>query len=127
MRPSVLIVDDEPAILFAISEFLTARGYAVECASEVEEAQALVSNIDFDVVITDINLSPIAHSGGLLVISCIRERGLRARVVVLTAHASPETTAEAHRLGIDLFLRKPVVLSDLATAIEALQEGPHVV
>lgn len=127
MRSSVLIVDDEPAILFAISEFLTARGYAVECAREVEEAQALVSNIDFDVVITDINLSPIDQAGGLLVISRIRERGLRARVVVLTAHATPEMTAEAYRLGIDLFLRKPVVLSDLANAIETLQEDSLVV
>lgn len=127
MSPSILIVDDEPAILFAISEFFTSHGYAVECASEVEEAQALLSNFDFDVVVTDINLSPLAHAGGLLVITCIRERGLRARVVVITAHATPAITAEAHRLGIDLFLRKPIALAELAAAIASLQEEPRIV
>ncbi|HVR37747.1 MAG TPA: response regulator [Thermoanaerobaculia bacterium] len=127
MTTSILIVDDEPAIRFAVAQFLTQRGYSVECASEAEEAQALISNLDFDVVITDLSLSPIDHAGGLLVISCIRERGLRARIIVMTAHASPAMTAEVHRLGVDFFLRKPVALSDLVAAITSLRKEPKLV
>src|SRR5258708_12363926 len=52
MKCRVLLVDDEPSILFAAQRYLTANGFEVQCAQELEEAQALLSNDAFDIVVT---------------------------------------------------------------------------
>jgi DNA-binding response OmpR family regulator len=113
----VLLVDDEPSLLFAIRDFLTSEGFQVECATEREEAQALLLNITFDVAVTDLRLTPLNPVEGLQLASFIRERVLPTRVIVLTAVASPEAEAEAKRIGVDAYLRKPASLRGLATLI----------
>lgn len=120
MTCKVLIVDDEQPILFAMQHFLTSKGFEVLCASELEVAQALLSNDDFDIVITDLRLSSLQGAEGLMVIESVRSLASESRVVVLTAHATPEVEAEARRLGVDLFLRKPASLHDLAEKMNDL-------
>jgi DNA-binding response OmpR family regulator len=113
----VLLVDDEPSLLFAIRDFLTTEGFEVECATEREEAQALLLNVTFDVAVTDLRLTPLNSIEGLQLASFIRERVLPTRVIVLTAVSSPEAEAEARRIGVDAYLRKPASLRCLATLI----------
>jgi DNA-binding response OmpR family regulator len=113
MTCKVLLVDDEPPTLFAMHCYLTAKGFDVQCARELEEAQALLANDLFDIVITDLRLTPIQGAEGLLVIELVRSRGMDAHVIVLTAYATPEVEAAARRLGVDLFLRKPASLPAL--------------
>src|ERR1700752_1452207 len=81
MKGRILIVDDELELLSAINDYLTSRGYDCECASETAEAMALLAHIPFDVVLTDIYLSPLVQPDGLAVISFIRERALASRVI----------------------------------------------
>lgn len=120
MTARILIVDDELALLSAISDYLTGRGYRCECASEVAEAMALLAHIPFDVVVTDVYLSSIPQADGFAVISFIRERALASRVIVMTAHDTAQIISESERLSADLFLRKPVRLHLLADALETL-------
>ena len=65
MKRRVLIVDDETSLLFAARQYLTDTGFEVECAREAEEAQALLANFEFDVVITDIRLTELQGAEGL--------------------------------------------------------------
>lgn len=120
MTARILIVDDELALLSAISDFLTGRGFECECASEVAEAMALLAHMSFDVVVTDVYLSHIPQADGFAVVSFIRERALSSRVIVMTAHDTPQIISESERLLADLFLRKPVSLNLLAEALGAL-------
>ncbi len=120
MKCKVLLVDDELPILFAMERYLSANGFEVETARELEEAQALLSNDVFDIVITDLHLTPIQKAEGLLVIELVRSRGMASRVIVLTGHAAPEVEAAAYELGVDLFLWKPASLPVLATTMRAL-------
>lgn len=120
MKCRVLIVDDEQPILSAMEHYLTAKGFEVLCARELEEAQALLCNDVFEIVIADLNLSPIQGAEGLLVIELLRARGMASRVIVLTAHAIPEVEAAAHKLGVDLFLWKPISLADLVGKMHGL-------
>jgi EAL domain-containing protein (putative c-di-GMP-specific phosphodiesterase class I)/CheY-like chemotaxis protein len=103
MKCRVLLVDDEQPVLFAMERYLGANGFDVTCAREMEEAQALLSNDVFDLVITDLRLTPIQGAEGLLVIELVRSRGMAARVIVLTGNAKPEVEAAAHKLSVDLF------------------------
>ena len=57
-RLSILVVDDEPAIRFALSRFYTRRGWDVADAPSGEAALALLRGVDadFDVVLCDVNM-----------------------------------------------------------------------
>ena len=123
MRRRVLIVDDEISLLFAARQYLTDHGFDVECAQEWEEAQALLANVAFDVVITDIRLTPLQAAEGLHVIDFIRHRRLGVAVIVLTAHATADVVLEARRLGADAIFYKPVPLPKLAAEITRLSEA----
>jgi len=125
MRKRILIVDDETALLSAISDYLKELGYECECASEAAEAIALLAHIPFAVVITDVYLSPVPQADGFAVVSFIRERSLASRVIVMTAHDTPQVLQEAQRLSADLFLRKPVPLRQLADALRDFTGATH--
>ena len=123
MRKRILFVDDEPSLLYAVQQFLTDAGFDVDCALELEEAQALLSNIAFDVIVTDIRLTPLQGAEGLHVLGFARQRGLKTRLVVLTAYATQDVEGEARRLGVDAFLNKPLPLPRLAAVLTSLTEG----
>jgi DNA-binding NtrC family response regulator len=123
MPSRVLFVDDEKSLLFAAREYLTQQGFEVECAQEWEEAQALLANATFDVVITDIRLTNLQGAEGLHVLDFIRHQRLGVPVVVLTAHASPAVEDEARRLGAQAIFCKPVPLPRLAAEITRLMEA----
>lgn len=118
----VLIIDDEKSLLFAMHDYLTRDGFDVICAVELEEAQALLSNLTFDAIITDIRLSAMRPSDGLNVLSFLRQRGITTPVVVVSAHATGEIVEEAQRLGAELIVRKPASLPALAESLRTLMK-----
>jgi DNA-binding NtrC family response regulator len=122
MPLKILIIDDEPALLAALRDYLDQRGFICECALEAAEAQALLAHVRFDVVLTDIYLSPLREADGLRVLSFIRERALDVRLIVMTAHATPELESEVFRLGAHTVLRKPTSLAALDDALAMVLE-----
>ncbi|HEV8487714.1 MAG TPA: response regulator [Blastocatellia bacterium] len=109
----ILIVDDEDAILFSMKEYFTGRGFAVDCAQEMEEAEALVANVQYDAAIVDLRLTGTNGIEGLEIVEYIKERCPRTGIVLLTAYGSPEIETEARIRGIDAFLQKPMPLSSV--------------
>ena len=118
----ILIIDDEASLLFAMHDYLTRDGFEVECALELEEAEALLDNLSFDAVITDVRLTPMRDTHGLRVPALVRQRGLTIPVIVVTAHATPEIVDEARRRGAELVLSKPASLPALAASLRSLSE-----
>ncbi len=116
----LLIVDDEPNVLFAISSYLGGTNWLVDCASELEEAQALLANVVYDVVITDMRLSDVQQAEGLHVISFIRDRAIDVPLVVLTAFETDEIRREIERLGVNALLCKPQPLELIVQLIDEL-------
>ena len=121
--PRILVVDDEPPILFALRDYFQGSGYEVDCASELEEAQALLAEeASYDLVIADLRLDAWSGTSGLELIRDVRDRCARSRILFLTAYGSPEIEAEALRRGADVFLHKPVALPELAIIAASLIE-----
>src|SRR5204862_240786 len=69
----ILIVDDEETILFAMGQYIMAQGCTVDTARELEEAQALLSNIRYHLVVADLRLSGTHGSEGLDLVGMVRE------------------------------------------------------
>jgi ActR/RegA family two-component response regulator len=120
VKHRLLIVDDEEAIVFSMKRYFTAREFQVDCARELEEAQALLANVRYAAVIADLRLTGVHGAEGLEIIGFIREHCPWTRTVLLTAYGSPELEAEARSRGVDVVLRKPKPLAELAQVVLAL-------
>jgi two-component system OmpR family response regulator len=119
----VLLLDDETAILKPMGRFFAKLGYAVDMASEAEEAEALISHRRYDLAILDLRLTKFSDAAGLDVLREIRKRDTWTSVIILSAYASAAAEAEAIRLGADAVLRKPQPLKDLSDLALSLIGG----
>ena len=108
----ILLVDDEESVLFAFTEYLTLRGHEVHRASDVQRAAELLAAHRFGCVVTDLHLTPSRSADGFEIARIARDAGA-GRIVLLTAHGSPEVARDAAAFGIDRVIAKPVLLSDL--------------
>jgi two-component system response regulator PilR (NtrC family) len=124
MSPTILIVDDEESILFAIREYFTALGYHVHCARELDEAKAFLARTSYAVAIADLGLTGSSGTEGLILLDYIRHHHPATRVIILTAYGLPETEQEARRRGAEAFLRKCMSLPEVAQVVAALLRSP---
>jgi DNA-binding response OmpR family regulator len=111
----LLIVDNEPTIVFALQRYFTRKGFSVDCAAELEEAEALVTYTRYDLVIVDLSLTANGSTEGLEIIRYVRSitRG-SSRLILLTAYGTPMVEREAYRRGADAVLQKPRPLAEIA-------------
>jgi DNA-binding response OmpR family regulator len=118
----LLVVDDEEPIRLALREYFTARGYAVDSAQEIEEAEALLNVNTYDIVIADLRLTGIHGAEGLELVSYVRERSA-ANVILLTAYGTSEIERVAYERGATAFLHKPMPLGAIAELVARLSSG----
>lgn len=120
MRPSLLIVEDRPTISFALSDYFVGRGWDVECAANLAEAEAMLQRRKFTVLVADLSLSEPGSTDGLELTRRVRRDWPHTRTIILTAYGTPEIERVARRIGVDAFLHKPAPLGELARVADAL-------
>jgi DNA-binding response OmpR family regulator len=113
-RKRILLVDDEESILVPMARYLRAQGFGVDTATGQPEAEALVSDGRYDLVILDLSLAPGGGHEGLGLLRHLRQRDPWGILLVVTAHSSPDLQEEARRCGANAVLTKPQPLSRLA-------------
>ncbi|HUK26502.1 MAG TPA: response regulator [Terriglobales bacterium] len=119
MAERILIVDDDEQLARGYYEYLTAMGYHVDCARELEEAETLLAFFPYAVVVTDLRLSKLGF-GGLDLVKHIRELSLPTHIIVLTGYGWPEIKSEALTQHVDAFLQKPLRLEEMTERIKVL-------
>ncbi len=102
--PSVLIVDDEPDICTALSDFLKHDGYEVRTVQAGHEALRAVEEGQVGVVILDLGLPDLS---GLDVLRGLKKLDPFLPVIVLTASTQEHDTVEALHCGAFTYLTKP--------------------
>ena len=121
----LLIVDDEEAISFAMSDFFSRSGYRVDRARTRGEAEALLAGSeDYDLVIADLRLSIHEPRAGLDLLRLARSRSPLVRMILLTAYGSPEVEAELAAFGDALLLSKPQPLLRIQEEVARLLAAP---
>jgi DNA-binding response OmpR family regulator len=110
----LLLIDDEETILFALDRYFSRNGFQVDCARELEEAEALAVCSGYDLVIADLSLTENGSTEGLEILRHIRQTCPATRFILLTAHATALVEHEALRRGVDAFLHKPRPLAEIA-------------
>jgi len=119
----LLIVEDEISTIFAMREFFSFNGYHVDCAAGATDAMVLLDRGSYDVVITDLHLTPHRCAEGMNVLTRARRLNPGATIVMLTAYTSEGSEQEAYRNGVNLYETKPVGLAKLAACIEAARDN----
>lgn len=121
MSKKLLLVDDEETILHAVKRYFARRGYTVDCARELEEAEALATYTEYDVAIVDLSLSD-QGTEGLELLRFVRAVGARTRTILFTGNATAAVQSEAMRRGCAVFVEKPQALAELAKIAQSLTE-----
>lgn len=114
---AVLVVDDDPDMCNYLKSALDGHFALLEIAGSAEEAEALRLRYHFDVLIVDVRLPGLS---GLEWLSGLRERGVRTRVIFMTAHADLDSAVGALRNGADDFIVKPFRMRQLIESIRRI-------
>jgi two-component system KDP operon response regulator KdpE len=112
----VLVVDDEPNLLRALSLNLRGRGYTVSSASTGSAALELAALDHPDLIVLDLGLPDV---DGLQVIRRLRERGDKTPIVVLSARAATQEKVTALDLGANDYVTKPFDMNELVARLRA--------
>jgi DNA-binding NtrC family response regulator len=110
-QPSILVVDDEGDFLETLMNRLKKRKIAALGCASGEEALRLVKENSFDVVILDIKMP--GGMDGIQTLREIKKTRPETEVILLTGHASLETSMEGMQAGAYDYLLKPIRLEDL--------------
>jgi DNA-binding NtrC family response regulator len=114
-RNTVLIVDDQPAIRFAVRSFLETAGYSVEEAGDCHHAIASLEATLPSVIVLDYELP---DGEAIDLIPQLKDIDPDVPIIILTAHGTIERAVSALKMGAEQFLTKPVELPVLRTMIE---------
>ncbi|HMB00492.1 MAG TPA: response regulator [Spirochaetota bacterium] len=101
----IVIIDDEPAVLFSLQEFLTEKGYSVYSARDGAKGLAIIDKKKIDLVITDL-LMPVMN--GFEIIKHLKEREPELPLIAISGIGGIENAVKAIRLGAWDYITKPI-------------------
>jgi two-component system copper resistance phosphate regulon response regulator CusR len=118
----ILIAEDDVALAGFVRQGLVGEHYAVDVVADGEQARALGSEFDYDLVILDLNLPKL---DGVSVLRHLRLKRPSLPVLVLTQRSRVEDRVECLDTGADDYLPKPFSFSELSARIRALLRRSH--
>lgn len=113
--PTLLVVDDEPAILHAFQRAFRGEAIELRSAGTADEALHAVEREKPDVIVLDVHLP---DATGLETFHRIRAVDARIPVILVTGHGTTDLAIEAMKAGAWEYLLKPLELSQLRDVIE---------
>lgn len=113
----LLVVDDEESLRITTAAIFEREGYIVDTASSGDEAIDLLSQADYDLVLTDLHME---GGDGISVLNRIRQKAPLTISVVLTGFASVESAIAALQEGAYDYLIKPC---DIETMKHTIRRG----
>ncbi|HXM97136.1 MAG TPA: response regulator transcription factor [Candidatus Dormibacteraeota bacterium] len=119
----ILLVEDERKVANFIARALRENSYAVDVAETGEKGLELGTDVTYDAILMDVRLPGIS---GVEVCREMRQHGVEAPILLLTARGLVEHRVEGLDAGADDYLTKPFVLAELLARVRALvRRGFH--
>jgi two-component system sensor histidine kinase/response regulator len=122
----VLVAEDNDLNVAVLRELLAQRGHEVEIAGDGRAALDLATRVEatYDVMLLDLHMPEL---DGFEVVRAIREHerqsGMHLPIIALTARSSARDRERSLAAGMDEFLSKPIEVSELWRAIDAVTAG----
>lgn len=115
----VLVAEDNPLNQITLQEQLERLGCEVSLAGDGEEALALWDISPYDIIFTDVNMP---YMNGYQFASKLREEGVKAVIIGLTANAMQDEEKRCIEAGMNAWLVKPIELRELAEILHKMTE-----
>src|SRR5258705_6806645 len=123
MRPSVLVVDDDPQIATLVTDILVGRGYDVRTASDTESAMASIAARRPALVIIDLEMP---GTNGIELCRQVRETS-HVPIIVVSGYRDFRSEVAALDSGADDYLVRPLVTDTLLARVRAaLRRGTDI-
>jgi DNA-binding response OmpR family regulator len=113
----LLLVEDEIDIQSFLRQSLEEAGYQVEAAPDGKTAERLAAENSFDILIVDLGLP---DQDGISLILRLRQIGVKAPVLILSARRSVDDRVKGLEQGGDDYLTKPFALAELLARLRNL-------
>jgi DNA-binding response OmpR family regulator len=120
--PSVLVVDDEPQVVWVLQFSLEAEGYTTYAASNGIEALSEIARHRPAMMVLDI-MMPGMDGWSLLEEMLKLPDDERPRVVIVSALSSLRDRAKAAELGADAYVPKPFNVDELLEVLQGLERA----
>jgi len=117
MAKRILLIEDEPGLVLALTDLLIGEGYEVETTPDGQSGLTLGSEGHFDAIILDVMLP---GKNGFDVCRDLRQRGVQTPILMLTARGQLTDKVVGLKLGADDYLTKPFESLELLARLEAL-------
>jgi DNA-binding response OmpR family regulator len=119
----LLLVEDERKVASFIARALRENSYAVDTVENGEKALELGTDVTYDAILLDVRLPGLS---GIEVCRELRQQGIEAPILMLTARGLVEQRVQGLDAGADDYLTKPFVLAELLARVRALvRRGLH--
>jgi DNA-binding response OmpR family regulator len=113
----ILVIEDDAALATYIRKGLESEHYAVDVALDGEQGARMASEVDYDLLVLDLNLPKL---DGISVLRAVRPGKPGLPVLVLTARPRVEDRVYALESGADDCMNKPFSYSELSARVRAL-------
>jgi len=117
LQAHILVVEDEPAIRTAMTDFLEFHGFQASQACDGPQAAELVAQKPFDLILLDLMLPGIS---GEQLCSRWRQGGLQTPIIMVTAKGQEKDKIQGLDLGADDYVTKPFSLEEMLARIRAV-------
>ena len=117
MTSRILLIEDEPGLVVTLTDLLRSEDFEVSAESNGESGLQRALTEAFDVIILDVMLP---KKDGYQVCRELRERGVDAAILMLTAKTQVMDRVAGLRLGADDYLAKPFDPAELLARLDAL-------
>ncbi|BBM87350.1 response regulator transcription factor [Candidatus Uabimicrobium amorphum] len=114
---TILVVEDDPAILLGLTKNLQFEGFNVLCAEDGEEALEIIFNKPIDLLLLDVMLPKL---NGFEVCKTVRKKNLGVPIIMLTAKDKEIDKIMGLDLGADDYIAKPFSVRELIARINAV-------
>ena len=118
----ILIAEDDEALARFVRQGLEAERYTVDVVGDGEQARAIATESEYDMVILDLNLPKV---DGVTVLRHLRAKKPSVPVLVLTQRTRVEDRVQCLDTGADDYLGKPFSFSELSARVRALVRRSH--
>ncbi len=113
--PKILIIEDDPGHQKLLEKLIEKSGCNCDCADDGKSGIARAFSNDYDLIFVDIHMPNL---DGFVVVSSLRERGITAPMIAVTALLLDGVDQIALDAGYNDFLRKPIEQEDVSRVIK---------
>lgn len=116
---NILVIDDDEIIQNVLEKVLVKEGYNVEVAQNGKEGLSKLDLMRYDLVVTDLMMP---YANGFEIISKLKQHPhtAEAAIIVVSSITHEASVMDSFKLGVDEYIRKPIMIGEFLLRVNKL-------